>query len=302
MTLFNSAGERVRLLFTGSSQAVPKSLSLSQDALLSGSSSTDLILGSLLTDGSDRLSWSGDNDNGQFVEGGTYYFKAEYSDPFGSVTALIVPVQVIRGQGEQTLEIFNSAGEKVFARGLGLSITAAVALDVGEDGVLAFEYDPATGSALASARIAVRDQDGKEVVLPWDGRNQQGVPVSGGSYTIQVTSVSAGGKRDVISRPVQVLSTAKEPLAQGTIQVVPNPSRGEKPVVIQYMPSPGAYGRARIYNLAGELVAQAADPSRSGQLRAEVQGMAGGIYLIDLESTNGTAVFARRQLKLAIVK
>src|SRR5690606_19840626 len=66
-----------------------------------------------LDNGGNSVAWLGDNDQGQSVNGGNYYFKVELVDQFGVVSAYIQPVTAVAPRKPTVIRIFNSAGELV---------------------------------------------------------------------------------------------------------------------------------------------------------------------------------------------
>jgi len=80
-----------------------------------------------LANGSSTVVWDGNNDNSGSVGGGMYTIKAEIVDPFGQVTSLVQSVQVLPGGSQQSLDIFNSAGELVRTIRLPVPVPGATA-------------------------------------------------------------------------------------------------------------------------------------------------------------------------------
>ena len=105
MGAYNSAGERVRLLFDGSAQVLGNKLRISEGVVVSGRQGIEVGFPGSLTGPGAYVHWDGRNDSGQAVGGGMYYIKAEVIDSFGKVTAMIEPVQVIEPKAEAILAI-----------------------------------------------------------------------------------------------------------------------------------------------------------------------------------------------------
>ena len=95
------------------------------------------------------ISWDVTNDTGQALDGGVYYVKAEYRDAFDRVTTLIEPVQVLNTEGQNTLMIFNSAGEVVRHWELNSDYDGVVDMTA-PTGTFAPEYDAGGGVNMAS--------------------------------------------------------------------------------------------------------------------------------------------------------
>jgi hypothetical protein len=292
VTLYNSAGERVRLLFEGGAQAVPSGVALSAATLFSGGSGVTLSLNTMLSNGGSTLLWAGENDGGQFVASGAYYFKVEFSDSFGSVTAYVLHVQVLNGMGKQELAIYNSAGERVWWT-TAVSAGAGGGLRLDRDVVVP---DGGVPSPLSGLKIFL----GGMLVAVWDGRDRWGVPVASGSYLVQFVSIQPNGSRTVESKEITVLNADGGPDLDPVLG--PNPWQGRGPLVLSYAPFPGAVARCELYNLAGERVLGGADLSASGRITLQTDALAGGIYWLEFRQTRGASLLGRRVKKLAVIK
>jgi hypothetical protein len=300
VTLYNSAGEVVRRLYDGPSQSQAIGIrSETLPVLVDGRLPMAIHIDGLVLGGAALpLVWHGDNDNGQIVDNGTYTLKVETVDPYGAVTALSRAVSVLGNNGGNSLAIFNSAGELV--RTLPLSSLP--------DGLVDFRLreEPEAGGQ-GGLKFAIRGDDGVERPWAWDGRNDVGQPVASGSYLVRLMRTELGVGRTLKSVSVVLLQSPDLGVqaALASAQAGPNPWRGadgDGPVQLVYRAQPGLQMRARAYNLAGELVAVGVDPSSTGRLSLPMQGLAAGVYLIDLEAMAGPARLGRRTLKLAIVR
>ena len=306
--VYNSAGELVKLLFNGAAQYQLGQLLFDRDLVLEGVNKLGITFPGYLYDPAhgqvgNGLVWGADNDNGQLVGGGIYLVKVEIVDNFGQMTTLQRSVQVVRANPENSLTIYNSAGERVVALALpaGVSGTAHFgALRLSTDSV-AVEFDEATGAALGTPfTLFVSDDHGVETAVPWDGRNAQGAPVTSGSYTAELVYAPAGGSRQVLTKGF-VLLEAGNGASLTKAFAYPNPSRHGEDILVQYVPSLGSRVEAQLYSLAGELVGTAVDPSQSGTLRLPAKSLASGVYAVRLEKKSGTAVLTRVVLKVAVV-
>jgi flagellar hook assembly protein FlgD len=296
VAVYNSAGERVRLLYDGGAQSVPTQVDLPQSVIFSGLSSASLQLGgALLTDGSGSLSWNGLNDGGQAVGAGAYYFKLEFHDPFGATTSFVKGVQVLQPTGTDQVSIFNSAGEMVWSASL--SNTAQTSgLSLSQD-VLLLDEDPVTGATIQPLGISLSGS----TVATWDGRDIHGGLVASGNYMVEVVSQRAGTGSVVETKSLLVMDAGTQHPDVAPI-VGPNPWRGTGPLRVDYHPYPGAHGSCVLYNLAGERLAGSSDLMATGTLWLQWNGYASGIYLLDFRQQRGPATLARRSLKLAVVK
>jgi len=301
ISLYNSAGERVRQLFEGGANSLPIELSLSGSLIISGEAGVSLELGALLSNGQSSLLWTGVNDNGQAVSDGMYYFKVETTDPFGHVTSLIKDIQVIAPSEPDTLAVFNGAGELVWKATLGGSLGQAAGLSFSAT-TFAVAYDPLTGAVLDPLWIYVYDTSGGGLSAPWDGRSQTGAPLASGSYTVQLITGLPAARAVVQTKPIVILNTGiGAPSAEAYF--APNPVLPGKVAELIYSLYPGAHGTLRLYNLAGELVCQREDSRRTGKISlGGGPALASGIYLAEFEQQILGRPAKRSILKLAVVK
>ena len=307
---YNSAGELVKLIFDGAAQYQPGALGLDQSVIPGGAGSVNIQFPGYLRDPNGGLlvglNWKADNDSGQTVKGGVYTIKAEIVDQFGQVTSLQQSVQVVNVVAENSLTIYNSAGERVADVALpalaGTGRFDSMALSADSFGAV---YSSTTGTMAAGDqfKILLKDEKGVEVPVYWDGRNSAGVPVSSGSYTAELVyhAPGAGGLRTVETKGFVVLQAGGNVDLSGAY-AYPNPVVRATELKIAYTPSAGCGAAARLYNLNGELVGQADDKAATGTMTFDVHGTSSGVYLVRLEKLSGAATLARTTLKVAIVR
>lgn len=234
-----------------------------------------------------KLAWAADNDNGQLVSGGVYVIKAELMDPFGSVTTLQSSVQVLPGPGEGVLEIYNSAGERVARPPLPTMVAGTRLIGV------RLQQDS------SSLRFYVKDEQGVEHVVLWDGLNEEGRLVASGTYIAKLLYISPDGARHVEARSFTILDSPSEGLAKA--QVGPNPATDQD----WQLSAPAVVGQsllATAYDLAGARVACAASEVGAAHLRLPNQNLAAGVYLIVLERYPMQSSTDRRVFKVALIR
>jgi hypothetical protein len=173
--------------------------------------------------------------------------------------------------------------------------------------ILAFVLYRQIPTKTLKVKFTLRDASGAEHAWAWDGRNDQGMPVSSGVYTVRLMHHEVGSSLLVKSESVTLLQlpSASPKAALASALMAPNPLQGSQSngeAVLFWKPAPRTSGLARLYSLAGELVAVGADANGSGQLRLPVRNLSGGIYLVEFEVLEGQAVLGRRALKLAVVQ
>ena len=301
---YNAAGERVRILYSGAAQYQIGDLKLSAPVFVGSAGQLTIGFPGILADGSTTVAWMGDNDSGTMVGGGMYTIKAEIIDNFGQITSLIQQVQVVPGGAQQTLNIYNSAGELVRTLRLPTPVAGANNLRL-DDASYALQIDPSTGKATQALKIDVLGNSGY-TSEGWDGLNEQGVPVNGGVYTVQL--VTHEGSKDIVvsSRSVTVIKGPDTFDPTESAFAAPNPVLpGNPDIAIYYDPSKmmGAAAGCRMYNLAGELVAQGDDYAGTGRIvLSETRSLASGSYLARFEARIGGAVVKARLIKVAVVR
>lgn len=287
VSIYNSAGERVRTLFQGESQGLPASLEAGSGSLIPGQTLWSLSFPGALTGHPDgALNWDGSNDNGQWVTSGLYSVKAEFTDPFGKVTALVTDVQALTLPESETLSIFNSAGEIV--RILHFAATDATDFSfVGpDDSDPSYQFKLLIGSAVQLIR--------------WDGNNAEGTPVQSGTYMATLFKANSLNHQTVVSHTFTVLREAVTP-SLGGVRVGPNPRRPGQDLWILVQPSAGGENlHADIFSLDGTKVADVQGVVLGGRLRllSSSSALAPGVYLVSIERLQAKRVLERRWVKL----
>jgi hypothetical protein len=293
LTVYNSAGEVVRHLPPVSLYSPPQSLGSASSVFVpdQGQSGVAFFPGTQRT-----VSWNGANDNGQVVGGGVYTLSASYTDSFGKTVTYSVPMQVLRAPTLVTVQVFNAAGELVRT----LSVPAT-GLQPGAPQLSASSLVPPPASAGASAGLRI-GLGGAQAGW-WDGRDAQGGVVASGDYMVKVSWQVNGQMAETFAETVTVLGMAAgDPLA--TAWMGPDPVHaGQWPLVIGLAPSIDARQlRARVYDVAGELVSVLA-PDAAGRLAWQGQGgAAGGVYLVELSIPDSEGRLRRRLMKVAVLR
>jgi hypothetical protein len=302
VTIYNEAGEVVRQVFNGAAASQPNGLTALQQPLAAGGGLLLNVLGG--GNGLSALEWDLDNNNGQPVSGGMYYVKVQTIDPYGNVTAYSQAVPVLPPASSDSLSIYNSAGELVrqiqLPAGLSpLSDFSVAGLTVGSSG-------PDAGVTAVS--FTLKGAAGATSTWGWDGRNSVGQPVASGVYLVRLVHSALGQATTVKTLSVTLLavpgSAAELSLSQA--RVGPQPWLGgggpQGALKAQYPALPGLAVEARLYDLAGELVGQGADPQGTGTLELTTGPLAGGIYVLKLQAFQGQAALARRMVKVAVAR
>ena len=299
---YNSAGERVKLIFEGASQIQLDGGKLSAGNLVEGGLAMQLTFSGQLGGAGFGVSWDGQNDSGQMVGGGFYYIKVEFSDPFGKTTSYISQVAVVDARPFQSLVIYNSAGEAVRHVALpGGTVYSELSL---ADQAFALDEDPATGLPSQQYKLGLRDNAGNSSVLPWDGLNDQGVPVKPGSYSVVLISKQGLSDSKVMTRSFVVLDGGGyDPFKHSVL--APNPVKAsDGSLWVNYRPCPLGTRRiqAQLFNLAGESVALGLAEAGSGLFELKLPYLASGTYILRISMQEGPAVLKIKFIKVAILR
>lgn len=274
VSVYNSAGERVLVLYDGSSQVPAAGAALQGGGLVPGEAKSVLILSGRLADGRDRIDWAGQNDQGQPVSGGIYRLSVEEWNPFGDVTTYSTTLEVIPASEEQFLRVYNSAGEVIQAYPLPVSVGTAWDLQLSSDNdTLAVGQNEAGNLA-----FKVQGERGKVCQVLWDGRNAAGMPVASGDYYVQLAGPGDGTRARTVS--VKVIRIDDRG-ALANIWAGPNPM----PVKVDQLTVGGLpVGEPvdiSVYSLAGERIAGA---SGSGpRITVSLQDKSYGLAIVAVE-------------------
>lgn len=300
VTIYNAAGERVKLLFDGSAAVLPTDVSLDKAVFQSGLDSVTLDMFGALSGGGTLLSWKGENDSAQVVKGGVYYFKVEYHDPFGTTTSFVKSVQVLEGKAGNHLDVFNSAGElvnRVDFNALTQTVTS-FSLDK-EQIAAAYQAD---GTSEDKILVSLSLSDGSTQSFNLEGRGLNGQPLTSGTYTLVLVADTQQGTQ-VSSKSIMVLRAPDAGLSWEPV-LGPNPAtlQGGHRIQIRYPAGELLEVRAGLYNQAGELVQLGRDTAASGTLWLDYDRVSSGIYVAVLEARLISGAPYRRVLKVAIVR
>jgi hypothetical protein len=282
LSVYNSAGERVKLVYVGGVSAWPGNSTLSPaivSAWSGAGSAARLMLPGVTPDGSSSIGWDGSNQQSQPVANGTYTMKMDIQDQYGDVTTVTLSVLVLRPAQGQSISIFNGAGERV----------GQLALPADAD-LNSLTLEQGSGS---EARLDYQSPSGGGQVV-WTGLNPDGSRIANGSYLLRAQGPD-GSK-------ALAFTLLRGPVDGGRLLVSPNPVlSGEDRLRMDYaVPDGGLTVHARLYNLAGELVREAIDPVGNGTLWMTVSGLSSGIYLVVLD-VDGPNAYRQKQ-KVALVR
>jgi hypothetical protein len=251
-----------------------------------------------LDNGGSSVFWDGYNEGGQAVDNGMYTFKLEVTDQFGKTSTFDRQISMVKTGGDNSLVIYNSAGEVVAE--VPLTGLPGELVDFStETSSFALAFDSATGQPRGRLLFYFKTADGSSRTWTWDGKTGLRQPLKSGSYLIRLVTSSPSGGVSVATRAIVVISTGSDAAPQATA-MAPNPAADT--VNILYKPLPNAQAVAEVFTLAGERVCMGADGSRSGVMTLDISKLAPGIYLVNFTMTEGRGILSRRLMKLAVIK
>jgi hypothetical protein len=305
VTIYNSAGEVVRGLYSGPVQVLPISVNLSSssstdpDILATGGTLT-LSLPGQLSNGATSLSWSGTNDQGQPVATGVYSFKLTLVDQYGHVSTLNQQVTVMDTQGQNVLAVYNSAGEMVYHEVLSRLPPSVVSFSIQNPSfVAAFNSSgqPLPGTGLL---LTYHDVNNNSYNYPWYGVGMDGQALSSGVYTVQLLRTVGSSSSILESQQVTLLRSGQQ--VGGNARVVPNPIMGNGKATLTFQPSIGSTAQAQVFNLAAQRVLIVSGSSSTGSLSLDTSHLAPGIYVVEFTKVQNGAVLTRTLIKMAVIR
>lgn len=297
VTIYNSAGEVVKHLFSGPSQALSSNFTISNSAILQGGPGVSLEFGAVIQGGGNSLIWLGTNDGGQFVSAGSYTIQVQTTDPFGAVQSWTRSITVLPQSSSQSLVIYNSAGELVATLNPSEFTSKSVTnIGFGSSSKSAFVLGSGGG-----VQFQMQDSSGNQVLGTWNGKSNSGQMVAPGSYILQLVNNNEGNLV-VQSKGFVVLGDISQ--SSFSILAGPNPvGPMDKELVFNIVGvQSGQTASIQLYNLAGELVSQAAGVSGGSRIVMKLGNWSSGIYVAVAELSSGLEVLSRKSVKVAIAR
>jgi flagellar hook assembly protein FlgD len=292
--VYNSAGELVVNLPSLAVDALPTSMTTSASAFIPGQGGA-LVIG--FPGLAPSVVWNGTNANGQAVSGGIYIIEAVYRSPLGQTTIVSTSVQVTLAPTDVSIEVYNSAGERVRTLVTQVSENEAVVPSFSATALV-----PSLSTAGDSGLKIVVGSGGQAVW--WNGYNDNGNPVTAGTYLVKVTWELNGAVIESFTKSITVLEAAAgDPLA--TAWLAPNPVPLDMGALeIGLDPSMDAAGLSgQVYTLDGILV-EKLTPNAKGRLVWAFggRGAAAGLYLIRLRMADSAGILRERTMKAALLR
>jgi flagellar hook assembly protein FlgD len=293
--VYNSAGEIVRMYNTVGTYDIVDNFEIENQVFSpdNGQSVKIIIEGKV-------YSWDGYNQLGSPVENGVYYIHVEAMDKSGFVHSVTKDVTVLTNSVKIQIRVYNSAGEIV------KTIPAAVSLT--KTGANVVKIVPEPPEAFVPNETV---QNYVEIhymgqVIKWDGTNDLGTVVDNGLYTIQVVNIDESGTLTVAKADVTVLHQGFEVV--NNVRIIPNPIDVRKNAIltIRYDAIAGTKVKAKIYNVAGELVKVAENGDNTNEIQWNMRDtdkrIVQGLYIVVLEARTGNGLSKTVISKFTIVR
>jgi flagellar hook assembly protein FlgD len=295
VTIFNSAGEIVKHLFLGTSSIMPGGFTLSASGLVEGGKGVDLIFPGEIQGGEKSLVWTGTNDNGQPVSGGTYTIQVQTTDPFGNIQTWTKSVAVLPQISSQSLNIYNSAGELVTSMNT-TAFSSSPITNIGFGGTSKAAFVLGSGGGV---QFVMQNSNGGQVLETWNGKSSSGQVVSPGSYIVELVS-NGNGTIVMQSKGFVVLGDINQP--SFTVLAGPNPvGPSDKELVFNIKGiQAGENASVQLYNVSGELISQGVGANGSSKMLLKIGNWSSGIYVAVVEVNAGPSVLNRTLLKIAL--
>ncbi|HUO58921.1 MAG TPA: isopeptide-forming domain-containing fimbrial protein, partial [bacterium] len=243
--------------------------------------------------------WDGSNAAGNPSPNGVYTLKIDNIDSLGSVRSTSQQVMVSRTLYETTILVYNETGEVVrhlyaWVDDPGKATITGVVMSSGV-------IEPTGNAGSTPTQLVMSLSNG--VTVTWDGKNDSGAYVGSGQYFVEIHSADGSGGESVFTNQVTVRDVNTSGV-YGVVTADPNALVGGNTVTTFKSGSTVPITlRARIYTVAGELVATVQSSSGSNQATWDASGLSSGLYLALVDSLDPAkgGIVQRQVLKIKIV-
>ena len=295
VNVYNSAGELVKQLFSGSSQVLPNGFTLSAPSLVQGGAGVSLTFTGQLQNGGSSLIWLGTNDAGQPVSGGNYTIQVQSTNPFGQTQSWTKSVVVFPQTASQALNIYNSAGELVATLNTSTFTTQSITtIGFGTNTKAAFVLGSGGG-----VPFVMQDAQGKPVTYTWTGTSNSGATVAPGTYMVQLVS-NTNGVVVMQSKEFEVLGDMSQPAFDAVAGPNPVGAFDKQLVFVVSGIQSNESADVKLYNIAGELISQSVGAVGGGKVVLSIGNWSSGIYVAVVERLQGSSVISRKLLHIAM--
>jgi flagellar hook assembly protein FlgD len=293
VNVYNEAGEVVKtILVTQMSQPI-------MNIQLAPATITSLEGQVLIYDGSYLIgTWDGTTNNGTPATNGVYHISVDSLDSSGVVQSVTQQAVVSRSIAQVTVDIYNEAGEVV--RHL-----LAYVDDPNNSSITGFSLSsstivPGSSSPGTPGQVQITSNLGT-LLAAWDGRSDSGTVVTNGIYFVEVTILNGTGGQSVITKTVTVLQQGIR-WASGTVTAAPNEADANHPTIIFATGTNGLTLEVRIYDVAGELVANIYGGAGTSQAQWTPGRVANGIYIAVVGLSDANGKWAGQQILKLLVR
>jgi hypothetical protein len=236
------------------------------------------------------LVWTGGSDRGQTVDSGVYNVVVQVVDPFGKATSWSGSLTVLRSDVSTAVEVYNSAGELVWAEHV-------LPQSPGIVGISGRELVPDAGGPGLKISYGNASAD----FLNWHGTGMQGQALSSGSYLVKVTQAGSGGS-STTSFTVTLLQPNTQVFAWLAAAPNPVPAAASSLMVSLQGAAPGISAGGEAFNLAGEHVGSLTAVPGS-YLRWDIPTtLAPGVYILQISARDAQGRLKSAPIKVAIVR
>ncbi len=293
VNVYNEAGEVVKtILVTQMSQPI-MNIQLAPATITSLEGQVQIYDGSYLIG-----TWDGTTNNGTPATNGVYHISVDSTDSSGVIQSVTQEAVVSRSIAQVNVDIYNEAGEIVrhlFAymddpnnsliTGFNLSASAII---------------PGSSSPGTPGQVQITSDLGT-LLATWDGKSDSGTVVTNGIYFVEMSTTNGAGGQSTITKTVTVLQQGSH-WAAGTVTAAPNETDADHPTITFATGTVGLTLEVKIYDVAGELVANINGDREISQAQWTPVKTASGLYIAVVGLTDSNGKWAGQQILKLLVR
>jgi flagellar hook assembly protein FlgD len=246
------------------------------------------------------VEWDGKNEQEKSVENGVYYIHVECKDEYGFVHSVTKDVTVLTNSVKMQVRIYSSAGEIVKIIPVDMTYTAT-------DDIIKIvpeppqAFVPGDNNQVNYVQIIYNGQ-----TILWDGTNDFGTIVGNGVYTVQIVNVNTKGYKIVAASNLTVLHNGYEILSN--IRIIPNPIdlAQYRILTIRYDAMAGTRIKAKLYNIAGELIKTLEPAAGALEIRWNImefdKPLPAGVYVVVIEARSNNGMTKNAVEKFTMIR
>ncbi len=280
VNVYNEAGEVVKtILVTQMSQPI-LNIQLAPATITSLEGQVQIYDGSYLIG-----TWDGTTNNGTPATNGVYHISVDSTDSSGVIQSVTQEAVVSRSIAQVNVNIYNEAGEIV--RHLFAYMDDPNNSSISGFSLSAATIVPGSSSPGTPSQVQITSNLGT-LLATWNGLNDSGSVVTNGVYFVEMTVFNGAGGESVMTKTVSVLQQGNH-WAAGVVTAAPNEADADHPTITFITGTPGLTLEVKIYDMAGELVANITGVTGTSQVQWTPNRTASGIYIavVGLADTNG---------------